>query len=38
MSELLAISGQASLDQLEVYVEAQVEDPYFGDLSNGYPF
>jgi len=35
MSELLAISGQASLDQLEVYVEAQVEDPYFGDLSNG---
>lgn len=35
MSELLAISGGASLDQMEVYVEAQVEDPYFGDLSNG---
>ena len=35
MSELLAISGAESLDQLEVYVEAQVEDPYFGDLSNG---
>ena len=35
MSELLALSGAASLDQLEVFVEAQVEDPYFGDLSNG---
>ncbi len=35
MSELLAVSGQSSLNQLEVYVEAQVEDPYFMDLSNG---
>lgn len=35
MSELLAISGRASLDQMEVYVEASVEDPYYGDLSNG---
>ena len=35
MSELLSASGRASLDQLEVYIEAQVEDPYFGDLSNG---
>ena len=36
MSELLGISGKVSLDQLEVYVEAQVEDPYFADdLSNG---
>ena len=35
MYELLAISGEASLDQKEVYVEAQVEDPYLGDLSNG---
>lgn len=35
MSELLAISGQASLDQLEVFVEAQVLDPYFNDYSNG---
>lgn len=35
MSELYAISGQSSLNELEVYVEAQVEDPYFMDLSNG---
>ena len=28
-------SGRASLDQMEVYVEAQVDDPYYGDLSNG---
>ena len=35
MSELLAVSGQSSLNELEVYVEAQVEDPYFSDLSNG---
>lgn len=35
MSELYAISGQSSLDQMEVFVEAQVEDPYFMELSNG---
>ncbi len=35
MSELIAVSGQSSLNNLEVYVEAQVEDPYFSDLSNG---
>ncbi len=35
MSELLAISGKASLDQMEVYVEASVVDPYFTDASNG---
>jgi hypothetical protein len=35
MSELLAVSGKSSLDELEVYVVAQVEDPYFEDLSNG---
>ena len=35
MSELLAVSGQISLNGLEVYVEAQVEDPYFLELSNG---
>jgi len=35
MSELLAISGQASLNQLEVLVKAQVKDPYFDDWSNG---
>ena len=35
MSELLSISGEASLNEMEVYVEAQVEDPFFFDLSNG---
>jgi CD109 antigen len=35
MSELFAISGQSSLNEMEVYVEAQVEDPYFMDVSNG---
>jgi hypothetical protein len=35
MSELQSLSGQASLNNLEVYVEAQVEDPFFNDLSNG---
>lgn len=35
MSELLAVSGQASLNQMEVFIQAQVEDPYFNDLSNG---
>jgi len=34
MSELLAISNQASLDQLEVYIEAQVDDPYYNELIN----
>jgi hypothetical protein len=36
MNELLARSGKSSLNEMEVYVEAQVEDPIFkGDLSNG---
>ena len=35
MNELLALSGASSLNELEVYVEAQVEDPYFQELSNG---
>lgn len=35
MGELLAMSGQASLNHMEVVVEAQVEAPYFNDLSNG---
>lgn len=35
MSELLAISGQSSLNELEVYVEAQVDDPFFSEKSNG---
>ena len=34
MSELQAISGQDSLDQLEVYVEAQVDDPYYSEPIN----
>ena len=35
MNELLAVSGRDSLNELEVYVEAQVEDPYYLELSNG---
>ena len=35
MPELLSISGMESLNEMEVYVEAQVEDPFFSDLSNG---
>ena len=35
MSELIQLSGRSTLDRMEIYVEAQVEDPYFGDLSNG---
>jgi CD109 antigen len=35
MGELIAVSGETVLNELEVYVEAQVEDPYFGDFSNG---
>ncbi len=35
MSELLSITSEESLNEMEVYVEAQVEDPFFVDLSNG---
>jgi CD109 antigen len=35
MNELYTISNSTSLNELEVYVEAQVEDPYFYDLVNG---
>jgi CD109 antigen len=35
MSDLYALSGASSLDELEVYVKAAVIDPYFDDKVNG---
>ncbi len=35
MSQLYTLTNETSLNELEVYVEAQVEDPYFYDLVNG---
>ena len=35
MSDLYALSGSSSLNELEVYVKATVVDPYFEDKVNG---
>jgi hypothetical protein len=35
ISQLATLGNATTLDELEVYVEAQVEDPYFYDLVNG---